>query len=391
LRSDYVVTHLPDGSRQIVDTRAGSPDGTDIVSNVQIFQFAGQTATTTIFATPTFRFSAFAPDAGGWVSDDRYPRELADVNHDGMADIVGFGAAGVYVSLATGSGSFGSPSFELRDFAPEAGGWNSNDRYPRELADVNGDGMADIVGFGEAGVYVVLATGGGHFGSTSFEFRDFAPEAGGWNSNDRYPRELADVNGDGIADIVGFGEAGVYVALATGGGHFGSTSFEFRDFAPEAGGWTSQDRYPRHLADINHDGMADIVGFGEAGVYVALATGGGHFGSPSFQFRAFAPEAGGWNSNDRYPRELADVNSDGMADIVGFGDAGVYVSLATGGGSFGAPSFEFRNFAPSAGGWSSDDRYPRHLADINHDGAADIIGFGQAGVYEALSNGFHLI
>ena len=32
------------------------------------------------------------------------------------------------------------------------GGWSSF-TYPRQLADVNGDGMADIVGFGNAGVW----------------------------------------------------------------------------------------------------------------------------------------------------------------------------------------------------------------------------------------------
>ena len=84
--------------------------------------------------------------AGGWSSDDLYPRELADVNGDGMADIVGFGHAGVFVSLATGNGHFAAPTFELAAFGPAAGGWSSHDLYPRELADVNGDGMADIVG-----------------------------------------------------------------------------------------------------------------------------------------------------------------------------------------------------------------------------------------------------
>ncbi len=42
----------------------------------------------------------------------------------------------------------------------------------------------------------------------------------------------------------------------------------------------------------------------------------------------YAPEAGGWSSDDSYPRQLADVNADGRADIVGFGNAGVWVALA---------------------------------------------------------------
>jgi hypothetical protein len=114
--------------------------------------------------------------------------------------------------------------------------------------------------------------------------------------------------------------------------------------------------------------LADIVGFGDAGVWASLATGNGHFAAPTFELAAFGPNAGGWSSDDRYPRELADVNADGLADIVGFGDAGVWTSLATGNGHFAAPTFELAAFGPNAGGWSSDDRYPRELADVNADG-----------------------
>jgi predicted aconitase len=278
----------------------------------------------------------------------------------------------------------------LDGFTP-AGGWSSADRYLRTLADVNGDHKADIVGFGEAGVYVSLATGAGTFGPTSFALAGFAPAAGAWSSADRYPRELADVNGDGMADIVGFGESGVYVSLATGGGSFGSMALALAGFAPSAGGWNSTAQYPRALADVNGDHMADIIGFGDAGVYVSLANGDGSFGSMAFALAGFAPSAGGWSNADRYPRELADVNGDGMADIVGFGESGVYVALATGGGSFGSMSLDVAAFAPLAGGWTSAERYPRHLADVNHDGAADIVGFGEAGVYAALSNGLLLV
>jgi pimeloyl-ACP methyl ester carboxylesterase len=397
LRSDYLITRVDSGSIQIADTRAGSPDGSDIVSNVQNFQFADHTYAfdqffpSALYPTAAFSLANFAPDAGGWVNDTIYPRELADVNHDGMVDIVGFGEGGVYVALAKEGGSFGPSSFTLANFAPSAGGWINNTIYPRELADVDGDGVPDIVGFGESGVYVALATGDGSFGSSSFKLANFAPGAGGWSNNSIYARELADVDGDGKADIVGFGQDGVYVALATGGGSFGPSAFKLANFAPGAGGWTNNDQFPRFLADVNGDHMADIVGFGDGGVYVALATGGGSFGPSSFQLANFGPSAGGWINQNIYPRELADVNGDHMADIIGFGEGGVYVALATGGGSFGPSSLQIANFGPSAGGWTSENTYPRLLADVNHDGAADIVGFGQNGVYEALSNGFHLI
>jgi Ca2+-binding RTX toxin-like protein len=314
------------------------------------------------------------------------------VNLSGATNGVTIGDGhGVGTILNDDPSVFGATTFKLAAFAPDASGWDSNNHYPRELADVNGDGRADIVGFGEAGVFVSLTSGNGDFGPLSFELQAFGNSSGGWNTQDHYPRQLADVNGDGMADIVGFGEAGVYVSLASGGGHFGPLEFKLAAFGPSTSGWNSNDQFPRELADVNGDGMADIVGFGQNGVYEALATGGGNFGPLEFKYAGFSPSTGGWNSNDQFPRQLADVNLDGKVDIVGFGQAGVYLAFGNGDGSFRPITADVQAFAPDAAGWTSQDAYPRYLADVNHDGAADIVGFGQNGVFEALSNGFHLI
>jgi hypothetical protein len=304
---------------------------------------------------------------------------------DGLADIVGFSSAGVYESLATGGGHFAAPTFELAAFGAIAGGWSSDNTYPRELADVNGDTRADIIGFSSAGVFESLATTDGHFAAPTFELAAFGANAGGWSSDNTYPRALADLNGDGMADIVGFSSAGVFESLATTDGHFAAPTFELAAFGAIAGGWSSDNTYPRALADVNGDHMADIVGFGADGVSVSLATGGGHFAAPTFELAAFGTNAGGWTSQDLYPRTLADVNADGMADIVGFGADGVFVSLATGGGHFASPTFQLPAFGPNAGGWSSDNTYPRQLADISGNGAADIVGFATTGVWTAPS------
>ena len=131
--------------------------------------------------------------------------------------------------------------------------------------------------------------------------------------------------------------------------------------------------------------MADIVGFGDEGVYIALATGGGSFGPASLKLAGFAPSAGGWSSNDLYPRELADVNLDGKIDIVGFGEAGVYVAPGNGDGSFKPALRRFALLHSWRRRLDRSGRLPRLLADVNGDGAADIVGFGQTGVWEALS------
>ena len=255
---------------------------------------------------------------------------------DGRADIVGFGGGGVFVSLNDGSGNFAPHVVTLAQFgqADAFGGWTSQDRFPRQLADVNGDNMDDIVGFGGSGVFVSLATGGGNFAPHTLVLGQFgaAPEAGGWTSFDRYPRVLADLNGDNRDDIVGFGDAGVYVSLATGGGNFAPHTFLPGEFGAGAGagGWTSFDLFPRYVADVNRDTFADIVGFGGAGVFLGLGRGDGTFEAMILDLAAFGVSAGGWSSETTFPRRLGDVNDDGAADIVGFGEAGVFVSPASG-------------------------------------------------------------
>jgi hypothetical protein len=87
---------------------------------------------------------------------------------DDRADIVGFDDTGVWTARGNGHGTFGSPAVVLADFGQEAGGWRV-DKHPRVLADVRGLGRADIVGFGNAGVYIAFSNGDGTF--------DFTPAA----------------------------------------------------------------------------------------------------------------------------------------------------------------------------------------------------------------------
>src|SRR5262249_31882541 len=125
-------------------------DATDETANaipfsIDPFFFSYPVLISPAFASPTFQLAAFGSNAGGWGTNATSPRGLADVSGDGMADIAGFSAAGVYESLATGGGQFAMPTFELAAFGVDAGGWSSNNTYPRALADVNGDTRADII------------------------------------------------------------------------------------------------------------------------------------------------------------------------------------------------------------------------------------------------------
>jgi len=305
----------------------------------------------------------------GWWRTET-PRHLADINGDGMSDIVAFGGSGVYVALAIGDGHFQDIGKKLDGLGIDTG-WTV-EKNPRHLADINGDGLSDIVAFGNDGVFVHLATGDGGFESTSTYMPGY-----GWNGwwRTETPRKLVDINGDGMSDIVAFGGSGVYVALAIGGGHFQDIGKKLDGLGIDTG-WTVE-KNPRHLADINGDGLPDIVAFGNDGVFVHLATGDGGFESTS----TYMPGYGwnGWWRTDN-PRYLADINGDGMSDIVGFGDAGIYIALATGQGNFQDIEKQLNGYGYSSW-WRSEQ--PRHLADITGDGLPDIIGFGGSGLYVA--------
>ena len=322
----------------------------------------------------------FGYSAGGW-RVEKHPRFVTDVTGDGRADVVGFGDDGVWVALNTGGAGFDPPGLAVADFGFVAGGWQV-DRHPRLLADVTGNGLPDIVGFGDDGVWVARNTGGGTFAAPTLAVANFGFVAGGWRV-DKHPRFVADLTGDGRGDVVGFGDGGVWVALNQGDGTFAAPTLAVADFGYDAGGWRVE-KHPRFLVDVTGDGRADIVGFGDAGVYVSSSNGGGTFGAPKLTVADFGYNAGGWRV-EKHPRLMVDVNGDRRADIVGFGDAGAYVSLSTGAG-FTAPQLWVNSYGYNAGGWRIE-AHPRLMADVNADGRADIVGFGNAGAYVSLSTG----
>ena len=147
---------------------------------------------------------------------------------------------------------------------------------------------------------------------------------------------------------MGFGEAGVFVALSNGDGTFQPPRFVLADLGVQSG-WRVE-KHPRFLADMTGDGKADIVGCGQAGVFVALSNGDGTFAfTPRLALTDFGFDQG-WRV-ENHPRLLADVTGERRADIVGFGDAGVLVSPSLAGGTFREqPLFVIPNFGHSPSG-----------------------------------------
>jgi hypothetical protein len=200
-----------------------------------------------------------------------------DFNGDGKLDLA---LNSGNILLGNGDGTFQSPGW----FIPNPGLWGAV-----AVGDFNGNGHLDLVLTDGNTVDVVLSNGDGTFRPTV-----------------RYPAgvaldsvAVADVNGDGIPDLITASAFNsVSVLLGNGDGTFQQAA-EY----PTATGLYSQ---TVAVGDFNGDGHPDLAVLGGSGVSVLLGNGNGTFQAPV----AYA-------TGDS-PRGLAvgDLNGDGISDVV---------------------------------------------------------------------------
>jgi hypothetical protein len=242
--------------------------------------------------------------------------ELADLNGDGKADIVaGFGSkpASSYVQtmLGVGDGTFSAAKNTSTATNPEL----------LFALDVNGDSKTDVLALTgnqaqPAELNVLAGHGDGSLlGAPAAQALGTAPTA----------VALGDVNGDGNNDVITIGQDNlVHVQLGKGDGTFQAAL----NVAPGV-------KFINGLAvaDLDGDGKSDIVvGYGTP--FGGIATVMLSKGDGTFQNSHVATGLG------CFEVQLADVNGDGNLDLVTLngGDNSVTVALGTGTASFGAPT-----------------------------------------------------
>jgi RHS repeat-associated protein len=359
---------------------------------------------------------AFSPREGA--GDLR--ADLYDVNSDGLDDLIvtdparyrttdGGPAVGVYFNGFSGpdaapsvAGNFSEP---IAVALPPGLADTMQLTNPNLVAmDVNGDGRSDLLHMPRERAY-------GYFTPVRAPGNHASPADQGWqftyldvDTGDLDPRidlsrdgdriRVLDVNADGLVDVVRTSGDAIETWLNLGwheggDGRFGSATYgpsgwtlstePLESCLPAAGAPVSFDDPEVRLADMDGDGLQDIVRISPGSVVWWPGLGYGRFGQacePGVARAApvvmRAPRDLGAGFDTIY---LADVDSDGASDLVRLGEDVLDVWFNMGGTGFS------RRSTASGLRWSRDlDRVIR-FADIDGSGSLDVV-FARARQWE---------
>jgi cytolysin (calcineurin-like family phosphatase) len=321
---------------------------------------------------------------------------LADIDGDGKADVCARSPDGLYCGLATtdawGRSSFTTPKrvSSGNDFMDAF--WNSAANR-MQLGNVDGDTSrrSDVCVRMVSGVYCAVAAAGGTFGPLQLWTSQFGDDdcVGGacWGAALYADTlRLADVNGDGKADLCGRISDGIECALSTGIGFAPRTRWSSGlDFSDRLGfnvPWLSAPLFGNVDGDSNR--YADVCMRYINGVECALSTGSG-FAAATLWTTDYAMATGWTNPAYVDSLRLADFQKSGRLGLCGRNGSGVVCS-ASSGSAFG-PSQVLSSAFSDAYGWSAQQSYydTVQLADVDGDGFADACGRSADGILCAIT------
>jgi len=234
---------------------------------------------------------------------------VGDLNKDGNPDVVSTNpqTASVSMFLSNPDGTL-QPAINL-----QVGVMNGAQPYSAAITDFDGDGNNDLAVAEETSgnILVRLGHGDGTFGPEApyaiDGTRDYILIARDMNKDDKIDLVCAARNGDTVSVLLGRGDGTFRKAIVSSVGPPGVTKMMGRPwFGP----------YSVAVADVNQDGVPDIVtpNFVGDSVSILIGTGDGHF-DPAIELPYDKPTDPMFTSTTPYGIVVGDFNGDGKPDI----------------------------------------------------------------------------
>ena len=285
-------------------------------------------AGTLALGAPVLWSSAFS-DANGW-NDPTGAATLraGDVDGDGDDDVCARDASGVVCALSDGA-TLAPPTLWSDSFGDAAGFGALAHAASFQLGDIDGDGRADACVRGTAGVACERSDGTA-FQPSAWSVPAFDDAAGfGVDESRSRTLRLADLDGDGDADLCMRGAEGARCAISSPSG-FGAPTLWSTD-PSDANGFGAVSRGATlALGDLDGDGRADLCIRDADGMACAISDGA-HFG-PLLPWQAIGfRDANGWTARSRaLSMRLSDVDGDGLADLCTRSSTGIECASSDG-------------------------------------------------------------
>ena len=311
-------------------------------------------------------------------SDSCELKQTADMNGDGLKDIVAFGSDGLYVSINHGNGFLPADKWTIQ-FTKQTG-WDSTRHY-RYIVDIDNDDLPDVTGFWEDGVYIALNKNG------YFKQIERWSNSSGYNSGLRIPTNLryfTDINNDGLPDVISITTDGIYTEFNDGSCFKGLTRLTTAPSFQSSAHWGSL--HPLFIEDITGDGKKEIVGVADD-----------LFISNLYQMPEIRQVKGGTVFLYKYGWRvgqntlfLVDINNDNLLDIAGFDSSQGLFGLSYADDSLKNNFNVFYNNTYINGIGTVENRY-QFSRDTNGNGLMDIISYDCDGVYVSINTGTALL
>jgi hypothetical protein len=242
----------------------------------------------------------------------------SDVNGDGQSDLVTLTHAGYgYVYRGQGQNSFGGGVASFNGTMDPAQ-FDQQGHYVIDVTDVTGDERADMVTLAHTGTaYVYPGQWDGRFGNGIASFSG-TMQPGLWSSNGHEPIGVADITGDGRGDLVTFAAplGRIYVYPGTASGTFGNGVYSLGGMLNSAL-FDATGHYFLDVADVTGDGRADLVTIDDGGTaHVYAGQAAGTFSSTGSNSLVGQVEPIMDDGSGHEPVGIGDVNGDGHADLV---------------------------------------------------------------------------